>query len=76
MGIFGKSGTALLPMLAEGSEGIENLMRKAEELGLTMSEGDATAAVELHESMNSVWATIRGLTVAVENASPHRDGPV
>lgn len=63
--IFGKQGTALLPMLNKGSAGIKELMQRADQLGLTMSSQDAEAAKELHEAMTSLWATLKGAAVAI-----------
>ena len=36
--LFGRSGTAMLPFLNKGSAGIEELKKKAEELGITIDE--------------------------------------
>lgn len=43
--IFGKSGAQLLPLLNQGSAGIEGMMQKATELGLVLS-GDAVSQAE------------------------------
>jgi hypothetical protein len=68
MGIFGKQGTMLLPMLMEGSAGINALMEQADKLGLTMSSQDAAAARELHGVMTTVWATLKGVSIAIGSA--------
>ena len=68
MGIFGKSGTALLPMLEQGASGIRNMMEEADKLGLTMSSADAQGAKRLHQSMTKVWATLQGAAIAVGSA--------
>ena len=36
--IFGRAGTKLLPLMAEGAEGMDRLKKKAEELGLVWSQ--------------------------------------
>jgi len=41
MELFGRSGTALLPMMSGGARGIEELQQSARSLGLTMSTEDA-----------------------------------
>ena len=47
MEIFGaRSGTQLIPLLKEGGAGIEELMEKAKDLGITMSTEAATKAAE------------------------------
>jgi hypothetical protein len=68
MAIFGKNGTTLLPMLLKGADGIRALKTEADRLGLTMSKEDAESAVELQNAMKSVWATLRGVAVAIGSA--------
>lgn len=46
MVIFGRSGTALLPMLEQGKAGIKAMREEAQKLGLTMS-GEAAARAEI-----------------------------
>lgn len=41
MKVFGKSASELLPMIALGSAGIADMQKRAEELGLTVSQADA-----------------------------------
>lgn len=59
MTIFGRSGTALLPMFASGAKGIEALQAEARRLGLTMSGEDAQAAEDFTDAMDRLWKTIR-----------------
>ncbi|RIK75379.1 MAG: phage tail tape measure protein [Planctomycetota bacterium] len=54
--IFGRSGTNLLPMLAEGKDGIVALREEAKRLGVTMSKEDAAAAEELGDAFGSLSA--------------------
>ena len=56
LGIFGKSGTALLPMLSEGSAGLAAMRAKARELGVTMTSEDAAAADALGDSLDTLKA--------------------
>ncbi|MCC7409177.1 MAG: hypothetical protein IT442_14010, partial [Phycisphaeraceae bacterium] len=44
MEVFGKTGTKLLPLMADGAAGIEALQHQAREMGLTISTQDAKAA--------------------------------
>ena len=59
--LFGRSGTAMLPFLNKGSKGIEELKKKAEELGITIDEDGI-----------SKWSAYRGAVrewqVAIEGA--------
>ena len=41
MKVFGKAGNEMLPTLALGAKGIEDMQRRAAELGLTISQADA-----------------------------------
>ena len=68
MSIFGKNGTAILPMLSKGADGINALKQEADALGLTMSKDDAESALTLNNSMKTVWATLKGVAVAVGSA--------
>jgi hypothetical protein len=57
MAIFGKSGTMLLPMM----DGLAETRKEAERLGLTMSTADAAAADTLGDTMDTLWASIKGV---------------
>ncbi|HET6494182.1 MAG TPA: phage tail tape measure protein, partial [Thermoleophilia bacterium] len=59
MTLFGRSGTQLLPMMAAGAKGIEDLREKARRLGLTMSEEDAAAAEVFTDAMDSMWKSVK-----------------
>lgn len=53
--LFGsRMGTQILPMLKLGGAGIEELMKKAEELGIVFSAKDAMAADEFKDKMNDL----------------------
>jgi len=59
--IFGsRYGTQLLPLLKEGGEGIEELMNKAKELGITMSTEAATKAAEFTDRMTDLKGSLAG----------------
>jgi hypothetical protein len=62
--IFGKQGQNLLPFLEQGSKGIDALRKKAQELGIVMSDKDAKAADEFNNSLNSLKAATQGATYA------------
>lgn len=52
MAIFGQSGVKLLPMLADGAEGIRALREEAREFGLTVTTEQAKAAA----TFGDTWA--------------------
>lgn len=59
MGIFGRSGTQLLPLFASGAQGIEMLQAEARRLGLTMSGEDAKAAEEFSDALDRLWQVVK-----------------
>ena len=59
MELFGRSGTALLPMMADGAEGIERLQEQARNLGLTIRRDDAAAAEVLSDTLNITWRVLK-----------------
>ncbi len=66
--IFGKSGTSLIPLLNEGSEGIDKLMQEAQRLGLVMGSEDAAAAAAMGDAMDKLWDTLGGLVNTIGSA--------
>ena len=61
MDLFGaKAGPQLLPLLKAGGDGIEDLMEKANELGITMSTEAATSAAEFTDRMTDLKGSIAG----------------
>lgn len=55
-----KLGPELIPMLNEGSNGIENLQAKARELGLEISGTTASNADRFNDSMNVLKSAVLG----------------
>ncbi len=68
MAIFGRGGTSMLPMLAEGADGINALCAEADRLGLTMSAQSAASAVQMHDSMITLWAVLKKVQSAIATA--------
>lgn len=66
--IFGKSGTALIPLLNEGSAGIGALTAEAEKLGLVMSSKDASAAAALGDSFDKLTGAASGIVMKIGGA--------
>lgn len=52
--LFGGSGQKMLPLLNSTSEGIVQLIDRAHELGLIMSDEDVAASVKLNDTMDDV----------------------
>jgi len=57
--LFGRAGTQLLPMMARGAAGIEELQEQARALGLTMSTADATAAEDFTDALDALWKVVK-----------------
>jgi hypothetical protein len=68
MTLFGKSGTALLPMLDEGADGLQKMRDEAHRLGLVMSEEDVAAAAELQDNIDRLTAKTGALKREIGNA--------
>jgi len=61
MDLFGsRAGPQLLPLLKMGEEGIEDLMTKAEELGIVVSTEAATAAAEFTDRLTDLKGSLFG----------------
>lgn len=57
--IFGRSGTALLPMLEGGRRGLEQLRQEARDFGLVVSTDAAKRAAVLNDTLGILWKTVR-----------------
>ena len=56
--LFGRSGSELMPMLNQGSQGMKELTDRAHELGLIMSDDTVTAGVALGDIMDDVKQSV------------------
>ena len=63
--IFGRSGTAMLPMLKDGTAGMAAMMQEAQRLGLVMSGEDAQAAATLTDCWTRLVSTLKMVSVQV-----------
>lgn len=65
--LFGKAGTELEPLLNSGSAGIQELMDRAHELGLVMSDEAVNAGVKFGDTLADVKSSIGmiGTTIGV-----------
>jgi flagellar biosynthesis GTPase FlhF len=68
MEIFGRSGANLLPLLSTGAQGIQELRREANGLGLTMSTEDAQAAEAFGDALSSLWRSLKQVVFMVDAA--------
>ncbi len=65
MQVFGKTGTALLPLFSTGAEGLAELREEARQLGVSMSTEDAEAAHKLGDAIDRVKAQLLGMTLTI-----------
>jgi len=71
LAIFGRNGTALLPMLAEGAEGISKLRQEAHDTGAVFDQEAAEAAAHFSDTIKQLEYSIKGVTFAIaEQAAP------
>ncbi len=63
--VFGRAGTQLLPLIAEGAAGLKRMGDEAEELGVVMDTKTAKAAEDLTDAFNRVKTIVSGLAIAV-----------
>jgi len=63
--IFGRSGTDMLPMLAEGSEGIDAMRQEAHDLNLVFDEESAKAAEAFEDNKTRLVGALTGLGNAI-----------
>jgi hypothetical protein len=54
MGIFGRSGANLIPLLDRGAKGLQDMRARARELGLTMSTSTAKAGAQLADAFDEL----------------------
>lgn len=66
--IFGKSGSDLLPLFADGSRGIQMMRTEAKALGLQVKSQDAAAAEQFGDTWNSVLLTLRDVGEEIANS--------
>ena len=63
--IFGRQGTQLLPMLAEGADGIKRLREEAHELGIVFDQEAADKAAEFQDAMTRMEGSVNGVKFAL-----------
>ena len=65
MTVFGRAGTALLPMLAEGADGIAKLKDEAHKYGYVMSQEVAKAGSNFNDNLDRLKGSLGGLAQQV-----------
>jgi hypothetical protein len=65
MEVFGKSGTALLPLMQDGAAGIEALRQQARDLGLVISTEDAQSAEVSGDRLSDLWKVVKSSAFAI-----------
>lgn len=68
MRVFGRGGSALLPMLSEGRSGIEALQAEARNLGLEISLDDANLGADLTDSLNRLTRSLKAIPIVIGSA--------
>ena len=72
MEVFGKKGTALIPLLARGAAGLDRFREEAEATGRIMSRENAEAALKLSLALKNLW----GVATSLKNAFASVVAPV
>lgn len=62
--VFGRSGTALLPMMADGAEGLQKMREEARELGIIYTTETAQSAADLKDAQTALKESVKGLSMA------------
>jgi hypothetical protein len=65
---FGTEVDKVLPLLLQGSEGMNELREQARRLGLTISTEAAAKAAQLTDRMNILWKVLKRSIFAIGNA--------
>jgi len=63
--IFGRSGTSMLPMLADGAAGLEAMRQEARDLGIVIGQEAAEAADRFNDNLVSLGAAFDGIKFQV-----------
>ncbi len=66
--LFGRSGYALLPMLAGGADGLQKVMDRAKALGIVFDQDGTSKAEAFSQAMKDMGAAADGLKMVVGEA--------
>ena len=59
--VFGRSGTDLLPILADGKQGLKDMQNEAQELGNIMGEDTVKKGAELNDTLDKLDMSMKAL---------------
>ncbi len=65
MQVMGEAGYKMLPLLTQGSEGIQAMRDEANALGITMSEDAASSAAALTEAMGRLQSQLKYVVIQI-----------
>ncbi len=68
MDVFGRAGSKLLPLVANGAKGMAELRDEARSLGLTISTQAAGDAAKLTDTLNILWRVLKNNVFAIGSA--------
>ncbi|GAB4069557.1 phage tail tape measure protein [Ancylobacter sonchi] len=68
MTLFGESGAALVPMLADGRQGLKDIAAEARKLGIIISDDDVKRAKRLGDEMDKTGTAFQGLGLTIGSA--------
>lgn len=68
MALFGKSFQTLIPLLKDGSEGLRDAAKEADDLGITLSEEAGRQAEEFNDNLTRLGTGLRGITQEIASA--------
>ena len=75
--LFGRAGTELLPLIMQGSAGIERFEQRARELGLVTSTESAQAALRFSRALADLQAVLKKCVMVIGSAlAPDLEGLV
>lgn len=63
--IFGRAGTQLLPLFAAGAEGLDELRKRAHELGIVFDQEAANKAAKLTDAITTLKGSIKGVSFSI-----------
>jgi hypothetical protein len=65
LNLFGKAGADLIPVLNQGRDGIERLMKEAEDLGVVIDEQSIKSLAAYDDNLDRIKASMGGLTMQI-----------
>jgi len=68
MAVFGKAGSDMLPLFADGVAGMDALRQEAHDLGIVLGEEDATAAAALTDAISRLQEQFKAIIVSIGSA--------